>query len=944
MKKRIILIAILASISKGLLASDKEDLRYVYKLFQSKEYELTIDELERFMIKYPSSEHYSAAQNILAQSYFKTGDYANAKRRYKTLVNSEFGDEAYFYLSSMALSEEDYSASEEYMLKISKGSKYRELALYRLGVKLYSIGNIEEAAKHFNRIRREKGQYEKLALYNLGLISYNKGEYFRTSVYLEEFLTKEKTDYDRLATANYMLGYSYYQVEDIDTALNYYEVVEKEYYTSEYYNQAARDMLFIYISRDNMDKIEYYANELAGSKFEELAMQSVGNYYYNKGSYEKAEEYYVKVLDKSVNTDVTYLLARTQLNLNKTEAALYNFEKLKGSKKYLNEYYYYTAYILYNNKDYEKVVKLLQSIEEKGIKEEYKGQLFNFIADSAFATSEYRTARKYYDYIYKSDKNLENLYKLFVVNGRMKDAIDVEKIYNIYNKEYPADREYRKDIYLLTGNLLVENGELVKGEKVYKDFLGKQEDETVTENLVTVLTRQGKYSELVEFLDKLELTPDNIYLKGLAYLGLGNFAEADKTFNYLINSDSIDKGTKEKATVKIIESSFSNKDYDKTLKYIDKYERSGYKLANEEVEKSKALSYFRLGKYENARNIYEKQLTNREKADFARFMIAESYYNEKNYPKAREYYKVLYSTTKDKKYAKDAAYWLIRIESFEGDYQKLQDRVQGFRTEFPNSEYEEDITYMLAGAYLIKEDNEKAIKEYEKLYAESKNPNVTEQSAKTLTELYFNTGNISKALEWNEKVNDKGFKNLWFGTIYEKANQKDKAKEYYNKIADNEEYGDKANYNLGKIYLENKEYETARKTLEKVTAYEASSVKDKAQYSIGLSYEAEGNYNRAIQSFMRIRLLYTDSTIRDLALLKVAENYEKLENKEKAVNSYRDFYNEYKNSPDYAYVVEKLLVYSINDEKIDVAKSYYKELKKIDETHAKQYEQYLGGE
>lgn len=944
MKKKILLIAILASLSTNLQANDREDLKYIYKLFQNKEYVLSIDELERFLIRYPSSEHYSAAQNLLAQSYYQSGDYANAKVRYNTLLQSNYSDEANYYLALMGIGEGEYTAAEAYVLKIPMGNKYREAGLYQLGATLYRENKVVEATNIFNRIRREKGPYEKLALFNLGLISYNKGEYFRTSVYLEEFLTKEKNDFDKLAPANYMLGYSYYQVDDISKALEYYDLVEREYYTSTYYPRAARDMLLIYIGKDNEEKIDYYTNELIGSDFESIAYQNTGNYYYKKNNFEKAEVSYEKALAKGANEDITYLLGRTRLSLNKNESALYTFDKLKTSTKYLNEYYYYKAYILFNQGEHNKVVNLLQSVEEKGLKKDFEKQLYYFIADSAFSIEEYRTARKYYTYIYEDTKELKDLYKLFIVNNRMKDIIDIEKLYTLYNKAYASDREYRKDIYLITGNLLVENGELEKGEKVYKEFLSKQEDSTITENLVTVLSRQGKYDELLVFLDKLDPTPENVYLKGLAYLGLGNFAEATRSFNYLINSEEITPETKEKATVKLIETSFASKDYEKTLKNLEIYDAMEYSLAVEEVEKSRALAYFRLGKYENARSIYEEQLSNPEKSDFARFMIAESYYNEKNYEKARENYLTLYSTTKNRQYAKDAAYWLIRIESFEGNYGKLEGRISGFRVEFPNSEYEEDITYILASAHLLEDEKDKAIGEYEGLYASSTNPNVKEQSAKTLTELYFNNGNTAKALEWNDNVKDKNFKSLWLGIIYEKAGEIEKAIESYITLKSNKDYGDISNYNLGRIYLARGEYDKARTALERVLSFETSKVKDKAQYNIGISYEKEENFTRAISSFMRIKLLYTESDIQDLTLIKLAENYEKSGNETKAIESYREFYDTYKNSPDYAYVVEKLLVYAINSEKIDVAKNYYNELSKINKSHAEQYKEYLGGE
>jgi tetratricopeptide (TPR) repeat protein len=945
MKKKIILITILAGMSQSLSAGDREDLKYVYMLFQNKEYSLSIDELERFVTRYPSSDYYDTAQNLLAQSYYNVKDYNNAEKRYKILLNSDFRDEAAYYLAFIAIERENYDKAEKYIASISVGSKYRDAVLYKMAAVYYTKGMTDEAIDYFNKIRREKGSYEKHALFNLGLIYYNKKDYFRSAVFLEEYLGKEKNDFEKMSAANYMLAFSNYQVEDYPRAIKYYSVVEDEFYASDYYERALRDKLFIYISKDDEKNIDKYASALEGTGFEEDALQNTGNYYYKKENFARAEGYYLKLIEKYANVDAMYLLGRVQLNLNKKEEALFNFKKLKDSEKYVKEYYYYTAYLLYEDKKYNDVLRLLKNADKLDINKELKEQLYVFSAESAFILKEYEVAKKYFELIYNSSKTIENLYKLIVVSGKLKDEITVEELYNVYNKNYEKDREYRKDIYLITANLMVEKGELGKGEKIYKDFLLKQEDEAVTENLVTVLTRQGKYDELVEFLDKLDPNPENVYLKGLSFLGLSNFEEAEKIFSYLINSDSekIDKNLREKATVKMIESTLASKNYKKTLEFINIYEKNEYTLTSETVEQSKALAYFRLGSYKNARAVYKKYLEDEDKKEFAKYMIAESYYNEKNYKKARESYIDLYRTAKNRQYAKEAAYWLIRVENFEGNYGKLEERVKGFRTEFPNSEYEEDITYIMANVYIINSEKSKAIEEYSKLYEGSSKESIKEQSAQILTELYYKDGNSSKALEWNEKVKDTGYKNLWFGIIYEGAGKIPEAIAYYKKAEKDKNYGDLVNFNLGEIYLEQKNYTLARETFEKVTEYEASSVRDKAQYNIGITYEAEENYTRAINSFMRVKLLYTESTIQDLALIKIAENYEKSGDTKKAIEAYREFFDTYKNSEDYQYVVEKLLVYHINSNNLDIAKSYYEELKRLDMEHAKQYTEYLGG-
>jgi tetratricopeptide (TPR) repeat protein len=84
-----------------------------------------------------------------------------------------------------------------------------------------------------------------------------------------------------------------------------------------------------------------------------------------------------------------------------------------------------------------------------------------------------------------------------------------------------------------------------------------------------------------------------------------------------------------------------------------------------------------------------------------------------------------------------------------------------------------------------------------------------------------------------------------------------------------------------------------------------------------------------------------DSELDDLILLKLGENYEKLENSEKSFEYYKEYHNKYKNKKDYSYAVEKLLINRLNENKINEAKVYFEELQRINPDRAKIYTDYL---
>jgi len=355
----------------------------------------------------------------------------------------------------------------------------------------------------------------------------------------------------------------------------------------------------------------------------------------------------------------------------------------------------------------------------------------------------------------------------------------------------------------------------------------------------------------------------------------------------------------------------------------------------------KAIAYFRLGQYVKAREIYEKSINQTTNKSDNYYMIAETYFNEKNYTLAKENYSKAFDNSNDIKTKKDSSYWLIRIEDIEGNQKALFQRVDAFRKTFPNSEYDEDITYLVAKIYEDSRDRKNAINEYSKLYDLTQNQMTKDEMAKRITELYYEEKDIKNSYTWVDRVEENAYKLLWKGYILELEKKDTDAIKNYEKIVDDKNYGDSANYKLGLYYLNKLDYKKARTYFEGVMNFDISANKERAQYNIGVTYEKEGDYLKAISSFLRIKLLMENSELDDLVLLKLAEDYEKLANNDKAFEYFKEYFDKYPNKKDYAYAVEKLVVNRINMDKLTEAKVYYKELQRVNPDRAKIYADYM---
>ncbi|TDT71497.1 tetratricopeptide repeat protein [Hypnocyclicus thermotrophus] len=939
MKKKLLLLILFSSLYIQSLSSDLDDMKYIQKLYQNKEYEITLMELENFILKYPNSKYYSTAVYMLGNTYYITKDYENAEKNYKKILNSEFSDKAYYYLSVIYINEDREEDAKVVLKKISRDSKYREISTYNLAQYLYKKGKVDEAEIYFKSLISLQGENKKQGLLNLGVISYNKGEYIKATVYLEEYISLEKNDKDNIARAYYMLGVSYKELEDVMSAIDYYVKIENEYKNSVYYNETLRDLMLIYRELKDYKEFENYALKLKGTKYEMLANILLADYKYDIKEYAEAEKYYRFVLEKNENEDIRLKYSLVLLNENKKNETIESLKKLKDTK-YHYEYLYYTAYLLYNDKKYKEVLTLLEGYDSNG-NVKYENYLDIFLAESAYVLKEFNLAKKYYNKIYTKSKNLEDLYKLVLINSSLENLDELENLYNEYNSNFSNDRKYRKEIYLTIGNIYIKNNELEKGEKVYKEFLKIQDDSVILENLITVLLKRGKYKELLIYLDKEEIDDENIYLRGIANLGLSNFKEAEKAFLSLIKSEETSVKEKERANVKLVEVYLLTKQFEKVIKYAQEYEKNQYKLDYNTIMQNKALAYFRLNQYENARNIYKELEKNNDYKDLATYMIAETYYNEKNYKNAKIYYEKVIKNSKNEKNIENSKYWLINIEYINNNFDVALNKIKEFEDNYKKSEYLNDISYIKANIYLKQNENKLAIKEYKEIYSKTTDLIKKETTAKKIMELYYAENDIQNALKWNNLLKDKNYKTLYKGFIYDKAKQPKKAFEEYLKITKDKKYGDIANYYIGNYYFNDNDYEKAREYYEKVLSFEISEYKDKALFKIGESYELENNYLKAISAFLKIKLIYTESNLQDIVLIKLGELYELDGKFNKALLSFKEYYDKYKHGSDYPYVVEKLMVYYINNKKLNVAKNYYIELKKLNKENASKYKEYF---
>lgn len=935
--KKILIIIYLLCFSLNLYGTDEEDIVYIKKLYQNKYYKEAVSELQMFIKKHTDSKYYYSALNILGNSYYILKKYNKAKTIFKTLKSTEFNNNAYFYLGMIALKENKIKQARENIDKIDEKNELRAEGTYFIGNYYYKKNNLKKAKIYFKKVFKYKSAYYNESLLKLGFIYYKNKNYMEAGAVLEEYIKKVK-DSANIPTAYFLLAHSNEKMEDYQLAFKYYQKVEKNYKGSEYYVKSIYHLTKLYNKNNDYDNLKKYANKLNNTEYEKQGYTLLAESEYERKNYIQAEKIYEMILEKNKDPKIRYKLILSLMKQEKYNKALIHLEKIKETK-YKSDYFYYTGFILHKQKKYNTVLKKLINYEKANIKDDYEKDILSFLAQSCFNLKKYNPARKYYTKLYKKENNKNYLYQLILIEYNVKNTEEAEKLFKEYKNNFPKDKEYKKDIFINLAQLYIEDEKYKKAEEVYKKYLQSAKDEVVLNNLIAVLLKQNKYQQMLIYLNKSKKTIENLYLKGVAYSAQYKYKKASEIYKQII----IKKHNKytEKSYNKLIEALFSSQKYEEVIKYCSIYLEKKYNTYKKAIIDKKGLAYFKLKLYKKALLTYEELKKYPEFKDYAFFMFGEIYYNQKEYKSAKKSYKHVIQNFPKSKYHELSLYWFVNIAYQNKNYNEFEKYSKIYIKKYKNGEYLEELVFQLGDIYLLKNKSKSAIREYKRLFKITNDKEAKENIIKTLVKIYFDLKKYNDAMKWVKKSNDSSFKTLWLAIILEKQGKAKKSIAEYKKLLEDEKNGDKANYYIGSYYLKKKMYKKARKYLETVLDFKESEYKDDALLKIGLSYEEEGNYKRAVTTLMKIKLIYENSPFQDIVHLKIAENYEKLEDKEKAIKIYLEFFDKFKDSAYYSKITERLLIYYLNKEDKDKAEKYYIELKKTNKQKAKQYKKYF---
>ena len=935
--RKYLIISLLASYSI-VFAGESEDFKAVDNLYKERNFKAALVESEKFLQKYPESKHQKSMRDKVAKIYFLEKDYKKAEEIFKklfTLEEKQSQKDEYASYLARANALLNNSDSAMFYVREIKDKKIFQKTFFAVAQNFLAKENNEAALKAYKEIIDNKYENYKESMMGLGIVYYNLKDYDKAIYWLSEY-SKEMPKENK-EMVSYLRASALYRKGNTDEAISRFEGLANVSPSTEYSRKAALYLIEIYSNRKDEAKVNFYLERIKGTKEYNTAMSMIGDLYVTKENYDKALDYYGQSNDKN-NPKLIYGEAYSLYKNGKYEEALKKFQSLKNSD-YYNQSIYHIFAINYKLKNFDEIIRDREIIRKVVVSQVDTDNIIRIIANSAYQVGNYKLAKDYYGRLFAVSPDKENLFRVILLDSQMLDMEDLRIRFNQYNELYSNDTEFKKDVYLYTGDAYYKAGDIERAEQIYKTYLNQYTNTEVISSLMTTLLEQKKYDEMQQYLSLAQDESSINYLKGIAAMGLGKYDEAESEFQKVLASG--DQSLSIKVYLNRVRNYFLAERYNEAVQageqYLSKLSPDKEKAIYSEMLDKIGLSYFRLGKYDQARAYYSKIASMKGYEVYGKFQIADSYYNEQNYEKAGNLYKEVYNQFGETFYGEQAYYKYIMTLSLTGNTDAFEREKNNFMKVYPNSNLRGTITNLTTNMYIESGDTDKAIESLNNSSSNTDDVAVKETNTTKIITLKLQKKDYKDIEKYIAELPTEE-ERAYYSAQYYAAKKDSKAIKEYEKLLQSEKYKAYASKGLGDYYFDNKDLSKAKKYYG--TYVDINKNPDEyILYRLGQANEKENNLKMALTDY---KAVYSkNGKLANDAMLRAAEIYDKQENVVEAEKLFTKLYGVKNNKDLKAYSIEKLIYYKLVKENTKEAKKLYDELKKLDAKRAEKFKAYF---
>ncbi|MFK7003840.1 hypothetical protein BWK63_10240 [Flavobacterium covae] len=635
-------------------------------------------------------------------------------------------------------------------------------------------------------------------------------------------------------------------------------------------------------------KMLLFIKEYPTSTKMNLAYSELATYFFEKGRFAYALEYFEKVDESALTHDELekyyFYRAYTFFTTHDKKSAKQYFNKVTQSSEYGSKAKYYLGFLAYEGDQYDEATKYFEQVAKDA---RYNEKISYFKADMAFKSGAFQKAI--------------DLGVKAIPHSTIEEKSELNKI---IGESYFNLKEYDRSISYL------------------KEYEGKEGKWTNTDfyQLGYAFYQKKNYDNAISYFNKIiegnDLVAQNAYYHlGESYLKTNKKQQALNAFKNA--SEMIfDKKIQEDAYLNYARLSYDiGNSYQTTpevlVNFLKKYPNTVHKI---EIERLLVNSFVTSHNYKEALLLLEKNknIGNRAIYQKVAFYRGLELYGENTYNEAWSLFKKSIEEQKDPLFTTRAAFWKAETEFIQNDFSNAllsYKQFLGF-SESKSTIENKNIHYNIAYTYFKLKEYEQASKFFQKYTENPKEDKVRLIDAYLrLADCYFVTSKYNLAIETYDKViNLKGIdtdyasfqKAISHGFVGKNERKIVELNNFIKKFTESQ-YRDDALYELANTYTITGQTTAAIKIYDQLIA----------EYKKG-SYTAK--------AILRQGLIFYNEDKDDLALLKfkeVAQEYPKTEEANESVRTARLIYIDKGKVQEYANWVKTLDFVEVNDKELD---------------------------
>ena len=634
---------------------------------------------------------------------------------------------------------------------------------FETAVSLYNAGQYASAKLVFDRVKLSAvaQEIQSDCLYYTAMCAIRERQPNAGNL-LERFISEYPTS-TKKNQACVEIGHFYFQQENYEKALSWYEKVDEMYLgTNESDKYSFQKGYSFFVSKNKKEATTYLNKVLKSPNYGSQAKYYLGFMAYEGDDYKKATQYFDAVSTESkykermsyYQSDMNFKLGNFQKAIDLGEQAMPKSTPAEQSElnKIIGESYF-------NLKEYTKAIPYLELYKGKNGK--WSNTDFYQLGFAYYQQKDFENAVSQFNKIidgkdFVSQNGYYHLGQSYLNLNKKQEALNAFK----NASEMDFDASLKEESSLNYAKLSYEIGNSYESvPAILTAFLEKYPQNSnqseIQKLLIDSYISSKNYKEALAILEKNGTQENKLaYQKVLFYSGLqsftdGEYQEALQRFEKAISQQK-EASITARATFWKGETQFVLDDFKNALvsfKQFIGFAEAGTTPEFKNCNYNIAYVYFKMKEYDQAGNYFQKQIekgTDKVRMNDAYLRLADCrFVTSKYWPAMEAYAKVIEQKSVDADYA---FYQRAISDGFVGKNEKKIENLLSFLQLYPKSEYRDDALFELGNTYVAENKDEQAIKTYDQLIKEFEKGSFTSKAILRQGLVYYNADKDAPAL------------------------------------------------------------------------------------------------------------------------------------------------------------------------------------------------------